>query len=576
MTPHLFAPRARRELREAAAWIAGENPAAAEALLRATLRAAELVAAKPGLARVRLDLAPARFRFWSLRGYPYLLVFDVDRTPPVVARFVHQARDLPVLLSDLGPDAPLLALLEFPLDITRHIRLGYRRKRADHANRSAGRMRGCSVRKTTICCVAWKATRRWGRSCAGTGCRPACPKRSRSATAPPSACACSARTSSHSATATAGSAWSARCARTAAPRSPWVATRNAACAACITAGRSDVAGNILEMPSEPADSRFREKLKHKAYPVHEAAGLVWVFMGPAAEMPAFDPPVFQPTPDTKISIARIIVDCNWAQVLEGAIDSAHSSTLHASDMVPAQVAASTATGETWLRPSTDKAPTLHVQRTPFGFRYAAIRRPIVNETTHMYVRTTLFIAPFTVHIPGNNLHQMAIQQVPMDDTHTAFHFIAFGAETTPDTDTWRKYLGAEVGVDVDRRWRKTRTRDNDFLQDRAGDAGRQFHRHSRHPEPGHRDVGDHGAHRRPLAGAAGRQRYRDPAVPPHHGRGGAQLPGRRPGDRPRRARIFRTRTCARSRAWCARPRTGARSAWHRKNAPCVPIGQAAE
>ncbi len=103
MTPHLFAPRARRELREAAAWIAGENPAAAEALLRATLRAAELVAAKPGLARVRLDLAPARFRFWSLRGYPYLLVFDVDRTPPVVARFVHQARDLPVLLSDLGP-----------------------------------------------------------------------------------------------------------------------------------------------------------------------------------------------------------------------------------------------------------------------------------------------------------------------------------------------------------------------------------------------------------------------------------------------------------------------------------------
>lgn len=103
MTPRLFAPRARRELREAAAWIAAENPDAAEALLRATLRAAELVATLPGPARVRLDLAPARFRFWSLRGYPYLLVFNVERTPPVVARFVHQARDLPVLLSDLGP-----------------------------------------------------------------------------------------------------------------------------------------------------------------------------------------------------------------------------------------------------------------------------------------------------------------------------------------------------------------------------------------------------------------------------------------------------------------------------------------
>jgi phthalate 4,5-dioxygenase oxygenase subunit len=168
-------------------------------------------------------------------------------------------------------------------------------------------------------------------------------------------------------------------------RASLVLGRNEDCGLrCLYHGwKIDVAGNILEMPSEPADSRFKEKLKHKAYPVHEAAGLVWVFMGPAEEMPAFDPPVFQPTPGTRISIARIIVDCNWAQVLEGAIDSAHSSTLHASDMVPAQVAASTATGDTWLRPSTDKAPTLHVQRTPFGFRYAAIRRPIANETTHM-------------------------------------------------------------------------------------------------------------------------------------------------------------------------------------------------
>ncbi len=97
----LFAPRARRELREAAIWIAEDNPDAAEALLRAAVRAAEMIAANPGLARVRLDLAAARFRFWSLRGYPQLLVFDVDRTPPVVARFVHQARDLPVVLSDL-------------------------------------------------------------------------------------------------------------------------------------------------------------------------------------------------------------------------------------------------------------------------------------------------------------------------------------------------------------------------------------------------------------------------------------------------------------------------------------------
>lgn len=238
---------------------------------------------------------------------------------------------------------------------------------------------------------------------------------------------------------------------------------------CLYHGwKIDTGGNILEMPSEPVDSHFKDKLWHKAYSVHEAAGLVWVFMGPAVAMPAFDPPVFQPSPDTRIAIARIIVDCNWAQVLEGAIDSAHSSTLHASDMVPAQVdAASVGDNQLWLRPSTDKAPRLVVQRTPFGFRYAALRKPIRNATTHMYVRTTLYIAPFTVLIPPNDHYNMAIQQVPMDDTTTAFHFIAWGGATTPDTASWRRFLAAEVGVDVDRRFRKIRTRDNDFLQDRA-------------------------------------------------------------------------------------------------------------
>ena len=73
------------------------------------------------------------------------------------------------------------------------------------------------------------------------------------------------------------------------------------------------------------------------------------------------------------------VRCNWAQILEGQIDSAHSSSLHSSDMVPAQVDGAKATDANWLRPSTDKAPRLQVERTSYGFRYAAIRRPIKND-----------------------------------------------------------------------------------------------------------------------------------------------------------------------------------------------------
>ena len=100
MRQALFTPRGRRELRAAAAWIAADSPAAAENLLEAALAAARLITAKPMLARQQLSLAPARYRFWSLRGYPYILVIDTENDPPAVARFVHAARDLPTVLDE--------------------------------------------------------------------------------------------------------------------------------------------------------------------------------------------------------------------------------------------------------------------------------------------------------------------------------------------------------------------------------------------------------------------------------------------------------------------------------------------
>ena len=252
-------------------------------------------------------------------------------------------------------------------------------------------------------------------------------------------------------------------------RASLVFGRNEECGLrCLYHGwKIDVDGNVVEMASEPAGSAMTQKVKHKAYPVREGSGFVWVYMGPAESMPEFEPPVFQPTAETRVSIAKIHIDCNWAQILEGAIDSAHSSSLHSSDMVPARVPGAAATDTNWLRPSTDKAPRMQVQRTSFGFRYAAIRKPIANPQTHDYIRTTLFIAPYSVLIPPNNLYNVAILHVPTDDTHTAFHFIAWGdTATTPATEEWRKFLHAQVGIDVDKHFIKVRNRANNYLQDR--------------------------------------------------------------------------------------------------------------
>ena len=236
---------------------------------------------------------------------------------------------------------------------------------------------------------------------------------------------------------------------------------------CLYHGwKFDVEGNCIEMASEPAESSFCDKVKLKSYPVHEWGGFVWAYMGPPETMPEFEPPVFAPTAETPVATSRMIVQCNWAQILEGAIDSAHSSSLHSSDMVPAKISYSGAGDSQWYRPSTDKSPRMVSDRTSFGFRYAALRRPIKDADTHTYVRTTLFIAPYTVHIPSNDRYNIALLHVPIDDKTTAFYFLAFGGKDCPSTEEWRKFLGAQVGLDVDENYVTLRTRENNYKQDR--------------------------------------------------------------------------------------------------------------
>jgi phthalate 4,5-dioxygenase oxygenase subunit len=237
---------------------------------------------------------------------------------------------------------------------------------------------------------------------------------------------------------------------------------------CLYHGwKMDVVGNVVDMASEPQGSGLVQKVKHKAYPVKEWAGFVWAYMGPPEHQPEFVPPPWAPHEHTRLAVARIIIPCNWAQILEGQIDSAHSSSLHSSDMVPARVDGAKATDTQWLRPSTDKSPRMQVERTPYGFRYAAIRRPIKDAQTHDYIRSTVFVAPSSALIPPNDQYNVANMNVPVDDHHTAFHFMAWGSpETTPDSASWRAFLHAEVGPDLDAQFHPKRTHANFFGQDR--------------------------------------------------------------------------------------------------------------
>lgn len=228
-------------------------------------------------------------------------------------------------------------------------------------------------------------------------------------------------------------------------------------------------GNVIDMPSEPKQSQLTEKVKHTAYPAREAGGFVWTYMGSPETMPEFEAPPWAPQADTRFAIAKIELPCNWAQIMEGQIDSAHSSSLHSSDMRPAKGAA-TAKGDHWVRPSTDKNPRIQVQLTKYGMRYAAIRRPITDANTHDYVRITTYVAPFIALIPPNSSYNVTSVIVPRNDRSSYFHFIAWaqGDQAGIDTAAWRKFCVLEVGEDVDEQFRPMkRHAHNNYLQDRS-------------------------------------------------------------------------------------------------------------
>lgn len=106
MTPPNLSGQALRDIfRAVEDMIAhGATPAYAERFAVAAAETAEKIARRPLLGHRRLDLLPGRFRFWAVRGFDHLLVYNAEHPDRIVLRMVHMARELGPLLADL-PDA---------------------------------------------------------------------------------------------------------------------------------------------------------------------------------------------------------------------------------------------------------------------------------------------------------------------------------------------------------------------------------------------------------------------------------------------------------------------------------------
>jgi nitrite reductase/ring-hydroxylating ferredoxin subunit len=252
---------------------------------------------------------------------------------------------------------------------------------------------------------------------------------------------------------------------------------------CVYHGwKYDVTGACVDMPSEPAESNFKAKVRARAYPTHESGGIVWAYMGPREKQTPFRNLGSDDVPAERWRASKVLSYCNWMQGLEGNVDTTHISFLHSGN--PPGNPRPYPEGDDTDRPGYPSLPMrgyihrnvgdpeLEVHDTWYGFRYAGIR-PTPNG--HLNVRVSDFVMPGFVYVPQPYLPvggDSCIMMIPRDDDS----YWRWGIDMKPDIrDTQmdsQKYdiptfgpgtrAGLGGGILARNQWA-----DNDYLIDRG-------------------------------------------------------------------------------------------------------------
>ena len=221
---------------------------------------------------------------------------------------------------------------------------------------------------------------------------------------------------------------------------------------CVYHGwKFDVEGNVVDTPAEPPGSDFKNKLRHTAYPTHEANGVVYAYLGPRDKKPLFPNYEWTRVPVEQTYVTKCLLECNYLQGLEGECDSSHLSFLHR---------AFTNERNQPLYKS-DTAPFYETEDTDFGVRLIATR---IADNQH-YVRFSAFVMPVYGCVPAgrptNELEGFEIHTyVPADDTHCWRYDIGFRRDRAVlDDEVHRR---KQINPDYTR----MRNARNNYLQDR--------------------------------------------------------------------------------------------------------------
>ena len=167
---------------------------------------------------------------------------------------------------------------------------------------------------------------------------------------------------------------------------------------CVYHGwKFDVDGNCVDQPSEPPETNFLHKVKLTSYPTAIRGGVVWIYMGPKEKMPALPEFEWSYLPQRRRTAIKRLQQSNWAQAVEGGIDSSHISYLHgATDEQHKRAAVAGRTTSRNKFNALDRHPVFDVQSAPHGLMIGA-RRNAGDEG--YYWRVTQCLIPFYNMIP---------------------------------------------------------------------------------------------------------------------------------------------------------------------------------
>jgi phenylpropionate dioxygenase-like ring-hydroxylating dioxygenase large terminal subunit len=241
---------------------------------------------------------------------------------------------------------------------------------------------------------------------------------------------------------------------------------------CVYHGwKFDVTGVCTDIPSEPPEYRFQNKVRITAYPAQEYGGLVWIYMGSPESVPELPKLEFARVPESHRYISKRHQETNYLQAVEGGIDSSHSNALHSSvdafRMTNAYV--ESVRNSASLREKyhvLDKSPRFTVQKTDYGLIIAARRN--AEEDTY-YWRLTQFLLPSYTMIPHQKGHTINGHcWVPRDDESCwvwTFSWNPDGPLPEKDLEAIRKETFVHANVESVS-FRPLRNKSNNYLIDR--------------------------------------------------------------------------------------------------------------